>query len=248
MLQDSTIISSSSSINQVWPGSYIAITEVESFSRPAAPTLLDSATNSVLTLAVILFFLVAYGRILEGFYYILSSFWSLKKILTIESQSNPQTSRNTLLLFSIIVSSVILAGSSRENGFLDNSYPVIVNFIIIFSCIGIYLFLRRSALYALSWVNYNGVFKTINKISYSYIVLGLLFSLIGFICSLFFDSFDYIYSAFYIAVSLFLAFLFYFIRGYQLIIANGFSHFFYILYLCTLEILPLIILAHLIFT
>ncbi|MEG0517281.1 MAG: DUF4271 domain-containing protein [Bacteroidales bacterium] len=247
MFQDSTT-TSSGSINQIWPESYIATAEVESFSRPAAPTLLDSAANAGFILAIILFFLVAYSRILEGFYYILSSFWSLKKILVIESQSNPQTSRNTLLLFSIIVSSFILASSNHENRFADNSYPIIVNFAIILSCIGVYLLFRRCAFYLLSWVNYNGIFNTIHKISYSYLVLGMLFSLIGFLFSIFFDSLDYIYSASYITASMFLAFLFYFIRGYQLIIANGFSHFFYILYLCTLEILPLIILAHLIFT
>ncbi|MEG2849274.1 MAG: DUF4271 domain-containing protein, partial [Bacteroidales bacterium] len=62
-----------------------------------------------------------------------------------------------------------------------------------------------------------------------------------------FNDFEFIYTSLYVSVSLFIPFLLYFIRGYQLIIANGFSKFFYISYLCTLEILPLIILAHLIF-
>lgn len=247
MQKDSTIITSSS-INNIWPESYIALSEAESFSKPNAPALIDNVTNFGLILTIIIFFLFAYRRILEGLHYILTSFMSLKKVLIIENQSNTQTSRNTLLLFSVVVSSFIIANHNHENKFTDNAYPIIINFAIILLFILGYFLFKRLSLYLISWINFNGIFITINKIFYSYTVLGILLSFIGIIINIIFNNSNLTYTPLYISIGMFLAFLLYFIRGYQLIIANGFSHFFYILYLCTLEILPLIFLAHLIFT
>lgn len=246
MLQD-TIILSASSVEKAWPGCYIALGEVESFSRPAAPYLIDSIVNTGLILLIIFFFLFSYERILEGLYYIVTSFLSLKKMLIIENQFNIQISRNTLFFFLVIIASFIMANRSEAELMLDNTYPVIIRFAVILALTGAYLLFRRIFFSLLSWVNSNGIFMVVNKISYSYLVLWILFALAGLILNTVFLHLDFSLIALYLMAGAFLTFMLYFIRGYQLIVANGFSQFFYILYLCTLEILPMIILAHLIF-
>lgn len=246
MQQDTTVISSYS-VNDVWPQSYIALTEVESFSRPPAPAFIDSIANFGLILAIALFFLFAYNRIIDGLYYVLTSFMSLKKMLIIENQSNTKTSRNTLLLFSIICSSFIVVNYNVENRFIENDYPIIINFLLVLFVAGGYFLFRRVACSLLAWVNSNGIFITVDQIYYSYSVLWILLSIVWFILYIVFPNLDLPQTAFYIIISVLLFFGLYVIRGYQLIIANGFSHFFYILYLCTLEILPVLILVHLIF-
>ncbi len=246
MLQDTTIISSYS-IEKAWPGCYTALGEVESFSRPAAPYFIDNAANFSLILVIIIFFLFSYERILEGAYYIVTSFMSLKKMLIIEDQYNIQVSRNTLFLYSVVVTSFIIANHSGDIKIPGNTYPVIIKFLIILAGFGGYLLFKKIFFSMLSWINRNGIFTTINKLFYSYTELWILLSLAGIIVNAVFFDADLSLMAFYVSLTAFFSFILYFIRGYQLIITNGFSHFFYILYLCTLEFLPVVILAHLIF-
>lgn len=244
MLQDTTAILP---VEQAWPGCYLALGEVESFARPQAPYFVDNLANFVLILLIIVFFLFAYERILEGLHYILSSFLSLKKMLIIENQYNTQVSRNTLLIFSAIVLSFILANHNEEAEIVDNTYPVVFRFLLIFVGLAGYLLFKRVFFQILSWVNCSNVFMTVNKISYSYMILWILIVLVGAILNAVFFNLDFSLVALYVCLSAILVFPLYFIRGYQLIISNGFSQFFYILYLCTLEILPVMILVHLIF-
>ncbi|MCI1778448.1 MAG: DUF4271 domain-containing protein [Bacteroidales bacterium] len=180
------------------------------------------------------FFIAAFSKITEGAVLLFSSVHKLKKVLAIDKNVNDRSCRNFLLFFVILLSG-FLAGRFVNFG---ETPPYMVS-IYIFAICAIFLTVRLLILKLLGWVNSSPAFGVINRMGLSY--FALIFSLalvITLIYVLFFRdvSVNDLYSYIFICTSVIL--IIYFIRVYQIIISNGFSIFFWILYLCTLEILP----------
>lgn len=230
-------------ITRAWPESYMVPLPDSIPAIKTVPTTTDSIADFIILTLILLFFILAYRRIVEGIYYTAGAVFNLKKLLIIENQSNTKGSRDTLLLFSFLTAAFVLSDYNARYHFIENRLPVYLNFIFILLILGGYILFKIVSYTLLDWANNTSVFKTLHKIGYTYTIWGFLTGLAGLIVFLIFPQIGSGPVGIYTGICALTAFFLYFIRGYQLIIANRFSHFFWILYLCTFEILPVLLAA-----
>ena len=235
-------------IQQLWQESYIALGEIE---VPVGIIIDDpwrDIANFFIIIALVLFLIFAHRRILEGLKNVFSALMSQKTLLNIEKQSNIQVCRNTLFFFLTLSSSFVFANIAYATKIIGSGYTVPLKFAGISVVILLFFLLRRTALHFMAWVNRVSVFKLINKISLTYacvwyIVILCCFFVIKSIPSAPMGTMRYCFIYSVLGV-----FVIYFLQLYSIFIQKGFSHFFYFLYLCTLEILPIVVLLHLNFS
>ena len=230
-------------IVQAWPGSRPVPLPSGLTAGGFVFPVSDSLAQLAAFVLVLLFFMVACRRILEGMYYTAGALLNLKNQLIIENQSNPKSSRDTLLLFSLLLAAFVLSGYLARHPAPGHERPFYLNFLLTLAVAGGYLLFKLIFLAVLDWVNRSSVFKTLFKAGHTYVIWGILLAAAGFLVYTVFPVLPAGFLRLYAAVCACTAFLLYLIRGYQLIIANRFSHFFWILYLCTLEVLPILISA-----
>lgn len=82
-------------------------------------------------------------------------------------------------------------------------------------------------------------FLLIGKIGYNHLILASIVTIPVIIIPIFTPHFNEVLLLKVLSICYLLIFTLYFIRVYQILISYHFSHFFYILYLCTVEILPI---------
>ena len=235
-------------IQQLWKESYIALGEIE---VPIGIIIEDpwrDIANFCIIIALVLFLIITHRRILEGLKNICQGLISQKMLLNIEKQSNIQVCRNTLFFFLTLCSSFVFANIAYATKIIGSSYTVPLKFVGITVVIFTFFLFRRAALYFMAWVNRDSLFKLINRISLTYACIWY----IAILCCFFVIKsipaapmgtmrYCFIYSILAVLVI-------YFLQLYSIFIQKGFSHFFYFLYLCTLEILPIVVLLHLNFS
>lgn len=240
LLQGDTI----APIQEFWRESYVAIQEIESAAPVLAADSYKEISNFVITLVLIIFLIFAHRRLIDGVKYVFSAIINQKLLFTIENQSNIQVCRNTLFLFLTLCTSFVFANISQTLNMPWGGYPVHIKFIGILIFILLYFAFRRFALQLLTWVNESSIFKVVDKITYTYVSVWYILILSAFIVikhipSMLMGNMYYclIFSMLSV-IALFIASL------YKIFISKGFSHFFIILYLCTLEILPMALLLY----
>ncbi len=233
-------------VEKAWPESYLAIDEIIDKTGSLGMPFIDTIANLAIVSVILALFLFAFTRILEGIYAVSVAAFNSKMLLDIERQANLYTSRNILLVFSLIISVFIFLNYKVTRDLIDNDYALGIKFIVILLAVACYFLIRYILFKAMDWVNRKSVFKYLNRFYYTHAILGILLLLFGFIISIILPTIPQNHILFYIIGVFIITLLLYFIRGYQIIISNGFSHFFWILYLCTLEILPAIVILHLI--
>lgn len=229
-----------------WPESYIAINEVVETGSTINVSFLDNISNFIVVFILLTLFAVAFMRIAEGLITSAISIFNYKRLLNIEQQNHLQNSRNITLIFLLLISAFIFANSNAIHPVLENPFFTGANFILAFGTMMFYLTFRVLIAATTDWVNKCSLFKLLNRFYCTYIIIAICLSLIGFLTYIIYEEITFKYIAFYIAGCLFISNLLYYMRCYKIIISNGFSHFFLFLYLCTLEILPQVVLAHLI--
>lgn len=232
--------------NEAWPESYIAFDNMAADRAIEVLPLADTISNVCIVAGIIAMFLFAFGRIAEGLYAVAVSVFDYKRLVSIERQANLYTSRNALLVFSIVVSSFIFANYNEHYPLLDNDFNIGINFLLCLASVAGYFMLRYFLFRIFGWTNRNSIFKYLNRFYYTHAIMGIVLSTLVFLAYMIFPAIapGIIIASIMAMVSITL--FTYFIRGYQIIISNGFSHFFWILYLCTLEILPLLVIGHII--
>lgn len=236
------------SIQELWRESYIALGEVE---IPAATTAGDpfrDITNLLAITILVTLLMMGYRRILEGFAIVGRAMTGNKKLMEIENQSNLQVCRNTLFQFLTIFSSFIFANIAYATNVIGSSYPLPVRFLGILGFITLFFLLRRVALQFLCWVNSTSVFKLVRKISLTYACAWYIIVLFCFFAIKSIPSAPMEHMRYCIIFSLLPVMALYFFSIFRIFISKGFSPFFYILYLCTLEILPIVVLIYLNFS
>ena len=229
-----------------WPESYLAISEVVETGSEVHVSFPDNISNFIIVLIVLTLFSVAFMRIAEGLITSAISIFNYKRLLNIEHQNHLQNSRNTTLFFLLLITAFIFANFNALHPVIQNPFFTGANFLLAFGTSLLYLAFRVAIASTLDWVNKCSLFKLINRFYNTYLIVAICLSLIGFILFIIFETITFKHIAFYIAGCLVTANLLYYMRCYKIIISNGFSHFFLFLYLCTLEILPQVVLAHLI--
>lgn len=234
-------------IQELWKESYVAVNSIESTIPNSINGLLDNIFNVFMIIVISVLFVINYRRIVDGLYYSFLGIVSKKTLLTIENQLNIQVCRNTLFSFLLFVICFVLANYINTMEYIGRDLYSILKFVLLFTLCILAVTARKYFLRIISWVNENSVFNLINKLFYTYAIIYIFLLLFGFMILNILGN-DYTNLMF--EYSLFCALaviLIYNITTYKLIIANRFSHFFYILYLCTLEILPLAIFWRIIF-
>ena len=229
-----------------WPESYLAMDEVVDMGSTLHVSFLDNISNFIIVFVILTLFTVAFMRIAEGLITSAISIFNYKRLLNIEQQNHLQNSRNTTLVFLLLISAFIFANFNAIHPVLENPYFTGANFILAFGSMMLYLALRLMVAGITDWVNKHTIFRLLNKFYNTYLINSISLSIAGFLAFIIFENITFKHIAFYIAGCFIISNLLYYLRCYKIIISNGFSHFFLILYLCTLEILPQVVLAHLI--
>ena len=235
-------------IQELWRESYIALGEVE---IPAAATAGDpfrDITNLLVIAILVALLMAGYRRILEGFTLVVGAMTGNKKLMEIENQSNLQVCRNTLFHFLTIFSSFIFANIAYATNIIGSNYSLPVRFLGILGFFTLFFLLRRVALQFLCWVNATSVFKLVRKISLTYACAWYIIVLFCFFVIKSIHSIPMEHMRYCIIFSLLPVMALYFFSIFRIFIQKGFSPFFYILYLCTLEILPILVLMYLNFS
>ena len=235
-------------IQELWRESYIALNEIE---VPAGISLGDpfrDITNFFIIITLVGFLIIAHRRILEGFAIIAGALASHKRLLEIESQSNLQVCRNTAFVFLTLCCSFVFANIAYATEIIGYSYTLPVRFAGILGFITLFFIARKLILQFLAWVNSNYSIKLIHKISCTYATLWYFVILFCFFTIKSIPSVPMGSMRYCIIFSLLPVMALYFFSIFRIFISKGFSPFFYILYLCTLEILPIVMLLYLNFS
>lgn len=243
---DSTI-TTIPNISQLWDKSYVAISDIAANENTYFVSSTNKIEELILICCIIVFFIVAYNRIVDGLYYVFSSFYSLKKTLNIDLQNNTAICKNTLFYFlSVCVS--FMGGNILETWSIKgNSYTTLVIFLMCSGFIFCYFLLKNISLKILGWVHKNNAFSTLYKLSITYTIINYTLLICGFIIYRAIESISPDILIKYSLACTFLSLITFYASAYKIFLANGFSHFFYILYLCTLEILPMVVIWDIIY-
>lgn len=229
-------------INTAWTNSKNTLEEVESFSKPLVKPAFDSYSDIAVLVFLVAFFLIAIDRIIQGITMAFRSIFNERKQEETDDDMNSKSGRNTAMCFLILLSSFVFSHQLAESEVFSN-IPSIVAFLATAGCAFSYLLIKKLIFKILDYTNYSGSFKIINYLGYTYMIVGLSILLSGdIIYFLVSDIPQWIINT-WLAISCGLPALIYLILGNGILRKNRFSPFFYILYLCVLEILPIILIV-----
>ena len=233
-------------IEKIWPESYDVLDTITSGTGDVILSFTDTVTNFGIVGLIIGFFLFAFARIADGLEIVMVSLFNYKELIKIEGQTNLFMSRNILLIFSLLVLAFMFSNSGLLYYMNGHKFSVGVTFALTLSIFILYFLARQILLSILNWVNKRNFFKYISRIYYTHLTAAAVFSIVGLTLFMIFPQMGGPLLRYYLYPVLTLISVIYFIRCNKIIISNGFSNFFWILYLCTLEILPLVVLGHVI--
>lgn len=236
------------SVGKLWPESVVVLDESASGAGELLLSFSDTLINLGVVITIITFFLISFARIADGIATVVTSVFSYKDLMKMEEQTNLYTNRNILLIFSLLVFAFMFSNSGIVSDYMGEEFSAGAAFIITVLLFLFYFLFRNLSFFVLNWVNRCKLFKYLSRVYYTHIALGLVLSAAGLLVYMLFPGIGRSFLACYFAVSLSAVIVMYFVRGNQIIISNGFSHFFWILYLCTLEILPLVVIGHVMFS
>ena len=235
-------------IEELWSGSCNALQEIE---VPAGISLGDpyrDITNVIIISALVIYLLFAHRRIVKGLSIVLQGIFNHKKLLGIEAQSNLQICRNTLFSFLTICTSFVFANIAYATKTIGYGYTLPVRFAGILGTFVIYFALKDISIRFLAWLNKKNAIKLVLKINCTYTCVWYILVLCCFIAIKSISSAPMGNMRYCMVLSLLPVVLLYFFSIFRIFLQKGFSHFFYILYLCTLEILPIAMLLYLNFS
>ncbi|MCI1720053.1 MAG: DUF4271 domain-containing protein [Bacteroidales bacterium] len=229
-------------ISNAWPESVKTVSSVESFEKTYIPKKIDTYTNLGLFLMLLVFFILACERIAEGSIKIMTRSFNLKRMREMEGDSAMQTSRNLTAVFGTCLLAFILANQNINYGFMGE-IPVAEAFGLIVVSTGIYVILKSWILTILDYVNESSSFRLINKFGRTYFAMAIIFMLAGEVIFSLFQDISANYIIWWIAISCAVPTLLYLNMERRIMFQNRFSVFTYILYLCTVEILPIVLIV-----
>lgn len=220
------------SIGEFWKESHVAVQQILA-AEPVEGSVsaLDYYAVPVTAALILLFFLLMFPMLSSGLFSTAASLFSTKRLLLVEDSSSMKSNREILLFFWVLILSFIAADT-------------LIRFLLYTACVLLFLLLRRGCLAILGWVNRTSVFRTLDGFYHSYFSIWGATVFLAAAVHAAIPAIGLQNMALFVGTTAILALAGFIVSGYQLIISNGFSLSFWILYLCTLEILPLIIFMH----
>ncbi len=199
----------------------------------------NNRLNSILVFVAILLVILLLRRLLNIVPKLLSGLLRLKEYEKLEESMSLVRERNSLLLLAVLILGLV---SSKyilyAPSFLQNIDEGIYSIVIISIIIALIL-LRQALFFVLSF--FQVLVSSPVRLFYNFIILYAILGLIVSILSIFFDL--SLHTTILLMYAVFsVLYLLYIIRRIQ-ILSNYYSLFTLILYLCTLEILPVALLV-----
>lgn len=231
-------------ISAAWRGGKNVVTEVADFPREATRSSLDTYTNLGIALCLAVFLLLSFDRIAVGIINAFATMFNLRKQQTAERGLKYKNCRNNALAFGLFAVAFILSNKLVVREFVGE--PLIVVFPAMAAALSLYLLFKWAVFKALDFVNRSSAFKFLTRVGYNYLIIITLFILLGELALyLFPETFSGVIAPWYIASCLIPAAI-YLYMALVIFLKNRFSLFFYILYLCAVEFLPIALIAKII--
>jgi hypothetical protein len=215
------------SIQEGWVGSTLVLNDVNTSSEQIA----SGATQSIIIVVIILLtlFLVFFRREWIAIFHSFVSLFKYREIYDIEEDQYLSSSRNVTTIISIPTVALVFI----KQGIVGLNYWYFLGILAAF-------FIVRMGFFRIfTWATGGkGNFLLVEKCSYNYFIVFMCFSLFSLAILYLFPGINPIIIDYYLIIIFGIIALIYFLRGYQIIISSGLSHFLWFLYLCTLELLP----------
>lgn len=198
----------------------------------------DAYALLAICIVALLFTLALFSRMYTAIGNILYSIWHGNSLERIENNSSMSRSRNLVaVLFALLASMASTNLYERITG-EGPGFPDSLTCAAIFAGLLLLYFLKTLVFRIMDWVNNTNVFFLINKIYLSYIIFLIVLLLPGVAVLYLVDDIPLQACGYYCIAASAIAFLMFVQKSYSLLKSKGFSINFWILYLCTLEILP----------
>ncbi len=190
-------------------------------------------------------FIIFTKKITEGIARSFISAFNIKKLLEIDRELLLKTNRNYALVFLLPMGAFLLSYKTINPSSIECCSPSLLFLII---CLGsaAYLLLKAGALSLLDYVNQTTCFKAINRFFRNYLIISLTTIIIGNLFSFLIPIIKNNVLIIWVIVCCVVPYFIYLCMASKIIFENKFSLFFYILYICALEILPLAVVLKII--
>lgn len=223
-------------------------TKIISSIPPVNDTGSYAISDTPLSIIILAFFviLVFFSReIITVIPSALKSAFNLKNHYKSEEKLSLSSMRNLVFIISLIYFPVIItimAGSYIELRF--GIYPPL--FLIIFFGVLIVLGVVKKLIFKLlSWLNRDKhTFTFIEKVGFNHIILATIVTFPALLTQLVTDDYSGETQIYAMIICTLPVYILYLVRTFQIIIGQHYSLFFYILYLCGAEFLPIVLLVH----
>ena len=192
--------------------------------------------NTIVVLSLIIYFIVFYEKMIFSVISSLSTIFNFKGIKYSEKNIGYKLNKSNSVIFFLLLFSFCVT-------FVYKSAPI-KSFLYSLSIFSLFFLIKLIFNSIVSWVNNNALFNRINIFFYDFIIVLVIPIFLLFILHTFLPKTYLIYLVYSFFAIFLLLYSFFFMRVYQMIITIGFTSFFYILYLCTIELFPIIFIVH----
>ena len=235
-------------VDSLWGKDTFYITG-SNYTTPRREKSENDSIMSGLFLAFFIVLIIFSKEIINVYPSIIKSFFKLKNHEKIEERLAISNQRNIVVGIFFYYYPLMLSLTLREQIVTKYNITPPLFFLILLGTVICLWLVRKGALALLSWLlNENYAFNFIEKISYNYFIISVFFTFPISLASFFWPELDNkLFINLLIYCVLFVYFI-YLVKTWQVIRSRQFSLFFYILYLCTLEFLPIALTVDLILT
>jgi len=229
-----------SPINSLWGSQTLSTTLLGHFNNTKQENNTNGYIVSGFVLLFLIFLLLFFREILATVPNVIKNTFNFRAQKALEEKLSSVNQRNITALIgalSLTLFIVLTFGDYFKESTGTESYMLIP---MSLGIMGGYWVFKSIMLIFTRWISkVKTPFKLIGKIGYNHLILASTFTIPIIIIPIFIVGFDELLLLKLLTICYLILFLLYLIRVYQIIISYHFSHFFYILYLCTVEILPI---------
>lgn len=217
--------------------------------RRGESTFTAEANENIFSSSFILLFFILiaifFRDIQATTYFLIQNIFKFKSQIALEEKLSSVTQRNRTFLISIVFLALFFTLTfgdyfTKKTGLREYYVPLILIAVVL-----TYWIFKSVVLRFTGWLtNDKQTFSLVAKIGYNHLIMASFLTLPVVIIP-FFTTTEYEPFLFkYLLYSYLAVYLIYLARVYQTIIHSHFSHVFYILYLCSVEILPMALLTN----
>lgn len=235
-------------VDSLWGKNTIYVTG----SNYITPTREKSGNDNIMSGLFLSFFIILIifsKEIINVSPSIIKSFFKIKNHEKIEERLAISNQRNIVVGIFFYYYPLMLSLTLKEQIVTKHNITPPLFFLILLGAVICLWLVRKGAFTLLSWLlNEKYAFNFIEKISYNYFITSVLFTFPISLANFFWPELDNKLFTNLLVYCILLVYFVYLVKTWQVIKSRQFSLFFYILYLCALEFLPITLTVDLILT